>query len=56
MTIQNILDQLEVWKDNCYYLNAKIYDEENPDFYISSLVYNKNDDKFYIRFKERIIE
>lgn len=32
--------------------NIKIYDEENPDFYITQIEYDKELDKVFARFEE----
>lgn len=46
--IDSINAQLTVLNDNDF----KIYDEENPEYYLSEVYYNNEEDTLKCRFKE----
>lgn len=52
MTLKELSNQLQKWETRKYDLDSKIFDEENPEYYVSELLYNEKEDKFYIKFKE----
>ncbi|ABW18837.1 hypothetical protein [Alkaliphilus oremlandii] len=47
MTIDEIIKSLESYSNL-----HRLYDWENPEFYISSIKYDEDEDKLYIYFKE----
>lgn len=48
--MEDFIKKLEVL--NSEVKNMKIYDIENPDFYISGFEYDPETDKVYVNFKE----
>ena len=46
--LENINSQLTILSTNGY----KIYDEENPEFYIKEVYYNEEDDQIYFGCEE----
>lgn len=48
--MEEFIEQLKVL--NSTIKNLKIYDIENPNFYISGFEYDSDEDKVYVNFKE----
>lgn len=46
--VEGLQSQLAILNKNGF----KVYDNENPEYYISNIGYNRNEDKIFIDFEE----
>lgn len=51
-TFQALLEGLQAQLVALNKAGIKLYDIENPEFFVSAITYDKNEDKIYIEFEE----